>query len=150
MPEWQDGRWQDGRMAGWQMAGWQDGRLQNGMALLGYCTLAHLKWCTINGGAHTCFIDVWISNTSKKHVWAPPLTEVLDPDYMLSLCIEYARYVQTEDLSSGPNTCTIERGQVSMEWIGLANIYTACYNWTMLRWTMLSVYKVMSCMCLSS
>ena len=33
-------------------------------------------WTSIKGGAHTCFIDVRISNKSTKHVWAPPLTEV--------------------------------------------------------------------------
>ena len=32
---------------------------------------------SVKGGAHTCFIDVWISNNmSTKHIWAPPLTEV--------------------------------------------------------------------------
>ena len=34
------------------------------------------RWTSVEGGAHTCFVDVWISNKSTKRVWAPPLMEV--------------------------------------------------------------------------
>ena len=33
-------------------------------------------WTSVKGGAHTCFIDAWISDESTKCVWAPPLMEV--------------------------------------------------------------------------
>ena len=34
-------------------------------------------WTSIKGGAHTCFVDAWISsNKPTKCIWAPPLTEV--------------------------------------------------------------------------
>ena len=33
------------------------------------------RWTSVKGGAHTRFIDVWISHESTKHVWALPLTE---------------------------------------------------------------------------
>ena len=33
-------------------------------------------WTSVKGGAHTCFIDGWMSNESTKRIWAPPLMEV--------------------------------------------------------------------------
>ena len=33
-------------------------------------------WTSVKSGAHTRFVDAWISNESTKCVWAPPLTEV--------------------------------------------------------------------------
>ena len=33
-------------------------------------------WTSIKGGAHTCFVDAWISNNSTNCIWALPLTEV--------------------------------------------------------------------------
>ena len=33
-------------------------------------------WTSVKGGAHTRFVDAWISNESTKRIWAPPLTEV--------------------------------------------------------------------------
>ena len=33
-------------------------------------------WTSAEGGAHTQFVDVWISNKSMKRLWAPPLTKV--------------------------------------------------------------------------
>ena len=33
-------------------------------------------WTSIKGGAHTRFVDAWMSNESTKRIWAPPLTEV--------------------------------------------------------------------------
>ena len=38
---------------------------------------APYRWTSIKGwGAHTCFIDAWISNKLMKCIWAPPLMEV--------------------------------------------------------------------------
>ena len=34
------------------------------------------RWTSAKGGAHTRFVDAWISNESTKHIWAPPLMEV--------------------------------------------------------------------------
>ena len=36
---------------------------------------APYRWTSIKGGAHTHFVDAWISNESTKCIWAPPLTE---------------------------------------------------------------------------
>ena len=33
-------------------------------------------WTPVKDGAHTCFVDAWISNESTKRIWAPPITEV--------------------------------------------------------------------------
>ena len=40
---------------------------------------APYRLTSVKGGAHTCFVDVWIST---KRIWAPPLTEV-QPDTAL-------------------------------------------------------------------
>ena len=37
---------------------------------------APYHWTSVKGGAHTRFIDAWISNNSTKHIWVLPLTEV--------------------------------------------------------------------------
>ena len=37
---------------------------------------ASYRWTSAKGGAHTRFVDAWISNESTKCIWAPPLTEV--------------------------------------------------------------------------
>ena len=34
------------------------------------------RWTSVKGGAHTHFVDAWISNESTKRICAPPLTEV--------------------------------------------------------------------------
>ena len=34
------------------------------------------RWTSVKGGAHTRFVDEWITNKSMKRVWAPPLMEV--------------------------------------------------------------------------
>ena len=34
------------------------------------------RWTSVKGGAHTCFVDVWISNKSTKRIWVPLLTTV--------------------------------------------------------------------------
>ena len=36
---------------------------------------APYRWASVKGGAHTHFVDVWISHESTKRIWAPPLTE---------------------------------------------------------------------------
>ena len=41
------------------------------------CYTVNVYITSIKGGAHTCFIGVWILDTSVQHVWAPPLAEVL-------------------------------------------------------------------------
>ena len=38
----------------------------------------HWVWCAITsakGGAHTCYVNTWISDASTKHIWAPSLAE---------------------------------------------------------------------------
>ena len=37
---------------------------------------APYRWTSAKGGAHTRFVDAWISNEPMKLVWVPPLTEV--------------------------------------------------------------------------
>ena len=37
---------------------------------------APYRWTCVKGGAHTRFVDAWISNESTKCIWAPPLIEV--------------------------------------------------------------------------
>ena len=37
---------------------------------------APYRWTSVKGGAHTCSVDVWISNECMKCIWSPPLTEV--------------------------------------------------------------------------
>ena len=34
------------------------------------------RWTSVKGAAHMCFVDLLDIHASKKHVWAPPLTEV--------------------------------------------------------------------------
>ena len=34
---------------------------------------AFYRWTSINGVAHTCFVDAWIPNEISKHVWATVL-----------------------------------------------------------------------------
>ena len=40
------------------------------------CIAAPYHWTSVKCGAHTCFVDAWISNKSTKYIWAPPLMEV--------------------------------------------------------------------------
>ena len=37
---------------------------------------APYHWTSAKGGAHTRFVDAWISNEPTKCIWAPPLMEV--------------------------------------------------------------------------
>ena len=37
---------------------------------------APYRWTFAKGGAHTRFVDVWISHESTKRIWALPLAEV--------------------------------------------------------------------------
>ena len=37
---------------------------------------APYRWTSVKGGAHTCFVDAWISNESMKRIWALLLMEV--------------------------------------------------------------------------
>ena len=62
------------------------------------------RWTSIKGGAHTCFVEVWISNKSMKCIWAPALTEV--QRYGASKAAKRSKYV-TEWPSVSTRDCHI-------------------------------------------
>ena len=51
---------------------------------------APYRWTSVKGGAHTRFIDAWISNESTKCIWAPPLAEV--QQYSASKAVMQSKY----------------------------------------------------------
>ena len=46
-------------------------------------------WTSVKGGAHMCFIDMWISNKLTKCIWVPPRNSVIrhfEHDNAIEIC----------------------------------------------------------------
>ena len=79
-----------------------------------WCAIA--RWTSAKGGAHTHYVNAWISDPSTKRIWAPPLGKRSATSRQTQWCARNTRRNNIRFLS-GTATCVVVLGR----------------NWTLFR-----------------